>query len=347
MTAIAHARNTTTAGQFPSKGTLAVAANTLCFRGTIACVDSDGRTTPGALNAGLNAAGIYASTYDNRTTAPDGGGAGAIDAEIEYGVFELLYSGTAPTSGAVLFVLDNQTVTLDSNGGARGIAGQCVEVTATGKCTVWMGPHVVGMIAVGAVVAADLDTAEAAIDVLEVDAATANAYVHIPLTSFTAADGTPLAKFASGDDTTFGLNIADSEALCIRWNNHATPGTALCQLSLPVDLDDAAPAQLEFLCSKSGATIGDATTLTLTAFITAAGDLHDADLNCGGVSDALVGDATAKTTKKLTRTIAAADIPESAHSLTFTVTPTAGKLGTDDLLLHSARLRYTRKVQTA
>jgi hypothetical protein len=104
---------------------------------------------------------------------------------------------------------------------------------------------------------------------------------------------------------------------------------------------------LEFLCSKSGATSGDATTLTIAAFIIGNGDLHDSDADCGSVTDALVGAATAKTTKVLTCTITAANVPAGARSMTFTVTPTAGLLGTDDLMLHSVRLRYKRKVLTS
>lgn len=185
------------------------------------------------------------------------------------------------------------------------------------------------------------------LDALETDAATANASMSIPLASFLDADGDPLAKFVSAASPTFGFNLADSEALNLRWNNDATPGTALCQIAIPKDLDDTANAYLEFLCSKSGATLADATTLTIAAYIVAEGNLHDADANCGGVTAALVGDAAAKTTDKLSLTIAAADIPSGAESMTFTVTPTAGTLGTDDLMIHAVRLKYTRKIQTS
>ena len=68
----------------------------------------------------------------------------------------------------------------------------------------------------------------------------------------------PEAAFSEANPT-FGFNLADSEALNLRWNNHATPGAALCQVGLPQDLDESQPAVLEFLCSKSGATVGDAT----------------------------------------------------------------------------------------
>lgn len=188
---------------------------------------------------------------------------------------------------------------------------------------------------------------DARLDALEADAATANATVSIPLNSFTAADATPLTKFASAGTPTFGLNITDAESLSLRWNNDASPGSVACQVSMPEDLDDAAAVILEFLVSKSGATVGDATSLAITAFLLSPGDLDDADANAGGTTAALVGNATAKTTTLLTRTIAAADVPAGVQTMYFTVTPTAGTLGTDDLCLHSVRMRYTRKIQTS
>lgn len=191
------------------------------------------------------------------------------------------------------------------------------------------------------------DEVETSLTELYQDTLSTQKVMRIPLTTFLDADGDPLAKFVSEAQPSFGYNLADSEALCLRWNNHATPGAALCQVALPPDLDDTAPAQLEFLCSKSGATLADATTLTITAFLIAAGDLHDADADAGGVTNALTGDAPAKTTAVLTRTIAAADIQPGARSMTFTVKPTDGLLGTDDLLVHDVRLRYKAKLLTS
>ena len=347
MTATTIERNTTFAGEFPHKGTLPIAANVLILKGTIVAVNATGYAVVGVDdNNAFPAVGKASSTVDNRTTAPSGGGAGAELIEVEYGVHGWAFDGTTPVAGQVVYVLDNQTVTLDSDSGTRGIAGYVSEVVGT-TCYVLMGPTVAGQIVIAATEASQLDTAQTDITNLETDATTAYAQVEIPIASFLDADGDPLAKFVSDDNTTFGFNLADSEALNLRWNNHATPGTALTQVSLPYDLDDTAAAYLEFLCSKSGATVGDATTLTLTAYITAAGDLHDADANCGGVTNALTGDAAAKTTAVLSRTIAAADIPANARSMTFTVTPTAGTLGTDDLMIHSVRLRYKREQMTS
>jgi hypothetical protein len=347
-------RMTEFAGLLPARGTYPIKANVRIFKGAIVGLDSSGRAMPGGLIAAgcVKVVGKASATYDNRTGSVLGGAADAVQVEVEFGVFGYLSASgggddiAADDAGKVCFVVDDQTLALTNGTDTRAIAGLISEYR-NGLVYAWMGPHVAAMLVIAASEASQLDTAQIDVDALQADAATANAYVHIPITSFLDADGDPLAKFVSAGTPTFGFNLADSEALNLRWNNDATPGTALCQLSLPPDLDDTAAAQLEFLCSKSGATVGDATTLTCTAFILANGDLHDADANAGGVTDALVGNAVAKTTKKLTLTLAAADIPAGAHSMTFTVTPTAGTLGTDDLMIHSVRLRYTRKIQTS
>lgn len=354
MTALADARLTTFAGVVPSRGTFGIKANKRIFKGALVGIDSAGRVMPGdtIANGCLSALGKASATYDNRTGSVLGGAADAVDVEVEYGVFAWKSATgggddiAADDVGKVCYVVDDQTVALTNGSDTRGIAGLITEVR-DGQVYVWMGPHVVAMIVIAASEASQLDTAQTDIDALQADATTVNATCHIPLTSFLDADGDPLAKFVSAASPTFGFNLADSEALNLRWNNDATPGTALCQIALPHDLDDTADAQLEFLCSKSGATVGDATTLTITAFLTAEGDLHDADTNAGGVTNALVGNAAAKTTDVLSRTIAAADIPAGARSMTFTVTPTAGLLGTDDLMIHACWLRYKRKQQAS
>jgi hypothetical protein len=354
MTALSLERMTKFAGVVPSRGTFPIKANVRIFKGAMVGLDSAGRAMPAdtIANGCLVVIGKSSATYDNRTGSELGGSAGACDVEVEYGVFEWAYKTgggddiAADDVGKVCYGVDDQTVALTSNTDTRPIAGFITEFRDS-KPYVYMGPHVAGMIVIAASEASQLDTAQTDIDALEVDAATTNAIVHVPLASFLDADGDPLAKFVSAGSPTFGFALADSEALCLRWNNDATPGTALCQIAIPADLDDTANAALEFLCSKSGATVGDATVLTVAAYIVAEGDLHDADTNCGGDTGALVGNAAAKTTDVLSLTIAAADIPSGARSMTFTVTPKAGTLGTDDLLVHDVRLRYTRKIQTS
>ncbi len=354
MTALAIERMTNFAGVVPSRGTYPIKANTRIFKGSIVGLDTAGRAMPGGTIASGSVVivGKASATYDNRTGSVLGGAAGACDVEVEYGVFQWDFKVgagddiAADDVGKVCFCSDDHTMALTNDTDTLPIGGLISEFRDS-KPYVWMGPHVAALIVIAAAEASELDTAQVSVAALLVAAATANAVINIPLTSFTAADATPLAKFSSASTPTFGLNLADSEALNIRWNNDASPGTILAQFNIPPDLDDTAAAELEFLCSKSGATVGDATTLTITAFLIATGDLHDADADCGGVTDALVGNATAKTTKTLTRIIAASDIQPGARSMVITVTPTAGLLGTDDLMLHSARLRYTRKILTS
>lgn len=324
MTALSQERMTNFAGPYPARGTYGIKANVRIFKGAQVGIDSAGKAMPAdtIANGCVMIVGKSSATYDNRTGSELGGLVDACDVEVEYGVSQWANSssGDAITEadvGKVCYAVDDQTVAKTSNGATRPVAGVITEVRSS-KPYVYQGP--------GAGSVAGL-----------------TAIMPIPLASLLDPDGDPLAKFADGASAVPGFNLADSEALNLRWNNHATPNLVFGQIALPPDLDDTQDAQLEFLCSKSGATVGDATTLTVTAFILAAGDLHDADANAGGVTNAIAGAAAAKTTAVLSRTIAAADIPAGARSMAFTFKPTDGTLGTDDFMVHDVRLRYTRK----
>jgi len=96
-------------------------------------------------------------------------------------------------------------------------------------------------------------------------------------------------------------------------------------------------------CSKTGATVGDATTWTIALFNNVVAALHDADSNFGGATDAITGDATAKTVQAVTRTIASADISDGAM-VTGTIKPTDSTLGTDDIVLLGLVISYEKKV---
>lgn len=306
----------------PAMGTFPSSANTLYPQGTIVTRSAAGRAvSPSTADlSGNPALGVAKATFLNRTGDEMGGLDDSGFIEVDYGIHFFDISGATPITDQMLYVVDNQTVSTDPSTG-RGKAGPCTEVrtlNGVAQAGVFMGPSAV--LASGGQVEHN-----------------------IPLTTFTLATGAPLAVFADAASPTFGLSAVGSEALSIRWNNDATPGTAHCAVGLPADLDTSRDMVLEFICSKSGATVGDATTLTIGAFMIAVGDLYDVDANAGGVTGALVGNAVAKTTARLTRTIATADIPSGAVLLNFTVTPTAGLLGTDDLFLHKATLKYFRK----
>lgn len=168
-----------------------------------------------------------------------------------------------------------------------------------------------------------------------------------PVTGIDIATGAALAVFADGASTTPGTQFTNSKAVVVRWNNHGTPGAIAITAAMPQDLDDAAVVTYHALVSKIGATLADATKLTVGAFEQTVAALHDADTDFGGDTSAIVGDATSKTVTEVILTLALADIHAAPSSITFTIKPKAGTLGTDDFLLHSHWLEYTPKIMAS
>jgi hypothetical protein len=129
--------------EYPKQGDFPIAANTIIYGGSIVVRDASGRAAQPA--AGFPAMGIATNTFDNRTAAESGGAAGALDANVKYGVAWVKYSGTAPMPGEKVYVLDNQTVTLTAS--TNGLAGACVAaarmIEGAMKVGVAMGPHVI------------------------------------------------------------------------------------------------------------------------------------------------------------------------------------------------------------
>jgi len=331
MTATAQPRNTSGAGLIPAKGTYGMAANIILLRGTIVTIDADGRAD--VPTAGQNAAGVSSSTFDNRTTAPEGGGADAVKAEVEFGVKGLLYTGTAPEPGQVVYVVDNQTVSIDSSSGTRGIAGYCTELR-DGLCWTWMGPHVVAQIVIAASEASQLDTAQTDIDALEADVVSTENQFVLPLGAARLSTGAAVPAFADGSAD--GFELTASEALSIRWNDD---GTSVIVLSgvLPSDLDPTEDLIFHF----AGATIGGAdptTALTVGLFFHPTAAAYSADADAGGDTTAFDGATTVVTDETLT--VAAADVPAASTAFTMTITPNAN-LDADDFALLAVYAQYT------
>lgn len=265
--------------------------------------------------------------------------------------------------GSIVYMYDDHTIADNSAGATRQPAGFFDGMEPDGRVRVFVtcrridadtdladlagtsGAGMVGILDAGGFTAAS--TVEAALAELYQNAKTAQAQINVPLTSFVDADGDPLAKFIDGASTVPGFNLADSEAFGIRWNNHATPGVVLTQVALPQDLDDAAAVVVHVLASKVGATLGDAVTFLATAFFHTVGAAHDADANAGGTTGAMTGNATTKTVQEVTLSIAAGDVPASPGSLSLTLKPTDGTLGTDDVIVEAVWLEYTRKILTS
>lgn len=190
-----------------------------------------------------------------------------------------------------------------------------------------------------------LQAAKVDIEALEADVAASEATGSVPLPIMSAIDiatGALLAVFADGASTTPGTQFTNSKAAVVRWNNHATPGAIAVTVPWPEDLDAGVNVTFHANVSKIGATVGDATALTVGAFEQIPGALHDADADFGGDTTAVTGDAASKTVTELTLTLAHANVTAPPGSVTFTIKPKAGTLGTDDFLLHAAWLEYTR-----
>jgi hypothetical protein len=334
MTATVTQRNTPFVGIVPSKGTLPVAANELILKGTIVCSNASALAVAGVDGEGFAAIGKASATADNRTTAPEGGGAGAINVEIEFGVFGWLFSGDTPEPGQVVFVVDNQTVSVDSDSGARGIAGYVSEVVGS-TCYVLMGPTVVGQIVIAAAEAADLDQAQIDIDALEVRADALEA-----ASTWESPNLVPLLRVSTGadvpaftDGVADGYQLTDSEALSLRINDDSTT-IFTTTISIPEDNDDAEDIVIKILGARIGAADVADVALTIGAFFHTVGAAHTADGNAGGESSSFVAATTVISEETLT--ILAADVPASPCDLTLTFVVTS-ELDADDLIITSIK----------
>jgi hypothetical protein len=350
MTATATERLTKDYGVVPCKGSFPQAANTLIYKGTFVSIDSAGRANPYAESsngsASLNIVGVAAASFDNRTTAPEGGGAGSIITEVEYGVREFPYSGTAPTPGCVLWAIDNQTVSIESactaGGGTSGLVGYCVSVdTTAATCRVLLGPTVVGQIVIASGEASQLDTAQAQILALQVDAESTLCEEGIRLGALRLNSGAAIGAFA--DNTTDGFSLVGSECHGIRWNNDTAARITLAgSFEMPADADDTAAVVMHFRGFRVGS--ADAAMVgTVTAFAQVVGAAYDADANAGGSTTAFDGATTVVTDETLSF---AAGVLPAGSTVSFTFVPSAALDG-DDFVLSGIRVVYTRAMRVA
>jgi hypothetical protein len=186
------ARLTDASAPVPSLGTAPMAANTLIPKGTIVALNATGyAVTPATASAtGFRAYGVSRATFDNRTGSEAGGTAGDLDCEVDFGVFGFDISGTTPLPSQSLYVVDNQTVSIDSLGGTRGLAGPCIEVrtmNGVAQAFVFISPHLATQVdPVGTLAAfAAGDTAPASI--------THNAHYDVPTTAANSTISLPAA----------------------------------------------------------------------------------------------------------------------------------------------------------
>lgn len=312
MTATTTARMNKTAGfGLPRFGTYGAAANSLFLKETLVVRDSAGRAAVPTDGDGLDCIGVARNTYDNRTGSEYGGAADAIDVEVTYDVVECDIDGDTPLAKDVVYVVDNKTVSVSSNGGTRGIAGVVTEVRDS-KAFVWVGPHIAALAAgsIGHIVLA-------------------------PSSFRIASSGAVVAAFAAG--TVDGIDPT-AESFGLRWNDDVFTTFAQC-VPMPVDYKAGSP----MVILASGYRVGSADTtaaLTFGVFFHVAGAAFSADADAGGASTAFDGATTIVTTES--RTIAGADVPAGATSMNLTVVPTAA-LDDDDLVVTRITILYVRK----
>lgn len=179
------------------------------------------------------------------------------------------------------------------------------------------------------------------------DLESAQKVLPIPLMAAIVAAGTPMAAFANNTASNPGITLDNSKAVAIRWNNNATQAPIWMNIIKPLDMDVTKAATIVVLASKSGATVGDATTFDVGIYEQTPGALEDAGSNLGGTTSALVGNATAKTVSRLTLTVAANTLAAPPGALSISIQPTNGTLGTDDAVLNGFYLVYQRKLLTS
>jgi len=307
------------AADLPAMGTFATSANTLYPKGTIVTRSSAGRAVSPSTSdlSGNPAVGVAKATYINTTGAEMGGLDDSGLVEVNYGVYFFEYTGAAPLPGQVLYVVDNQTVSVDPSTG-RGVAGICSEVqTLNGiaKAGCAMNP----------------------VFASEATAAAGALLIPIPLTALRlAANGGPIIAF--GDGTADGFQLTDSEALSLRINDDSTTAFA-CTIPL-VDHDDSQDLVLHVTGFRVGSADTADVALTVGAFFHTIGAAHTADANAGGETTSFVAATTIVSEETLT--IAAADVPAGPCTLTLTFVVTS-ELDADDLCLLGMWLTGAKK----
>lgn len=303
----------------PNRATLPNSANTAYPKGTIVTMSAAGRAvSPSSADlSGLPAVGVSEAYHNNLTGSEMGGLDDSGFVEIEHGIHFFSYVGAAPLFGQTLYVVDNQTLSVDPSTG-RGVAGVATEVrTLDGVAQVgcFFGPA----------------TANEAIE-------NASALViPIPLTELRlAANGGPIIAF--GDGTADGFQLTDSEALSLRINDDSTTVFA-CTIPL-IDHDDSQDLVLHVTGFRVGSADVADVALTVGAFFHTLGAAHTADANAGGETTAFTAATTIVSEETLT--IAAADVPAGPCTLTLTFVVTS-ELDADDLCLLGMWITGARK----
>jgi hypothetical protein len=273
--------------------------------------------------AGLKIRGVC----DNSTFTADTSDESLSMVDVLAGQVALDISGTDPVTAtdhlAMVYAEDDHTIARSSASSTLSPVGRLIRLVNVGSTT----KALVEVGALGGVGSA---------------ASSDSIAVNLMPQDFYLLTGAPLAIFSNGASAVPGSAIVDSKAFAVRWNNNATLDGIVASFRMPIGADLASNATMTIYASKTGATVGDAVTFDIALYNQVAGALHDADANFGGTSSAMTGNATAKTIQAVTRTLTAADLAAHPASVTVTIKPTDGTLGTDDLVFLGARILFRR-----
>ena len=176
--------------------------------------------------------------------------------------------------------------------------------------------------------------AEGALQEIYQDLISEQHIIPVPLSAFTAEDGTALTAFTAG--ATPGFQQLSNKEIVLAWDGNSSPGAAAVVIPF-VDpaIDESADVVVHMLAKMVDA--GTDTPVIATEAYFGAGDD-----DCAG-TDPEVASATLA---EYTMTIDSGDVPAAPSSLTLILTPTAGQMDTDELHLYALWLEVKRKLRT-
>lgn len=346
------------------------------YEGGVACWDtSTGLVAKGAASTTLIPIGIYKGNQldANGATVIASGGTALVELNNEITFRWMVNHGSdtvvAASLGGLVYLYDDQTVGNTSNGGTLSVAGRAWRLdtikgvlvstdftqpttsAATLTSNLAAITHGNGAALIGIEDAGNFTakaTVENALAEIYQTLETAQGIIAVPIQcALLGTTGAPLAVFADNAASAPGLQINDAASYGVAWNDAATQVAVANVVPLPLDLDVTKAIVVRALVSKSGATVGDAVKLTITAKFLKPASLDDFDSDHGGDTNALTGNATTKTVTKLSLTIAANALSAVPAALVLTYKPKNGTLGTDDCYCHAMWLEYTKMVLTS
>jgi len=180
-----------------------------------------------------------------------------------------------------------------------------------------------------------------------VEAALAEVFTHVHTaqavitpTAITLENGTPIPQWADG--AADGWYQEGNEDVVLKWNTDANPSDMAALFHIPNDLDDGEDVVVHFLGTVTATT--DTPKMVVEAYFAVAGAAINADTDCGGESTAFANNTNLE---EKTVTLASSDVPAAPAGLTIVFHPKDGELGTDDFILSSIWLEYTRQTLTS